>query len=563
MGNLHRLSQISTVIARHGLGHYLEGRRSSRGRGATARSGPHVDRMARRFRAILEDLGPTFIKFGQILSTRGDLLPQPFVEALVGLQDHCTAMPAAEAEQVVAEALGRPVAAAFSAFSAEPVASASIAQVHRAQLTGGEVVAVKVQRPHMRRRILEDLDLLQVLARLVEAIVEESGMVAPRSLVDQFEAALMRELDFGHEAAMLARFNDNLAGRQRAYTVPKTYPSHCAAAVLTMDFIHGAKISAVGPEHDRKQVAENIMLTAFDQLFVDGLFHADPHPGNCFVLADGRLALVDFGATGELSYAMRESLVMLVLAIGTRDADSAARLLYRVGAAEERVSLHRLRDALAGLFDHMLKDAKTFARVAPSALLGEIFSIAGRFRLRMPSEYAQVARASVTVEGIIRQLDPELAVLERSRPLLRRLIEERFSLPTLADVSLRNLLRARDLMHDLPLTASQILMDLEGGLLRVQLDSPKLDQVARNIDTLGVVVFTGLVAGGLTGGSLVALGQHDWALWGLPLVPLVGLWAASLLFGAALGRYLLAPRLRKVSLGRLLARRRRRRLTGR
>ena len=558
MGNLTRLRQISAVIARHGLDHYMDARRRRRRPPAGGRPNDgQVAAMAGRFRALLEELGPTFIKFGQVLSTRPDLLPRPFIEALVDLQDHCQPMSAAEAEAAVVGGLGRPLAELFADFSAQPVASASIAQVHRARLHSGEPVAVKVQRPHIRARIGQDIDILSVLARLAEAIIEESGIMTPRGVVDQFEQALMREVDFTHEAAMTRRFRKNLKGGRRPYVVPTIYADLSCETVLTMSFVEGEKIAALGPTRDRASIAHNIVLAAFDQLFVDGLFHADPHPGNWFVLPDDRLALIDFGATGTLSFAMREALVVLVLSIGTRDADATARLLYRQGVTEERVSLHKLRDACASLFDRALRDAESFAQIAPSELLLELFEIAARFRLRLPSEYALVTRASLTIEGIIRQLDPELTVLTRAKPLMRRLIEERFSLPTLQDSTLKNLLRARDLVRDLPMTASQILMDLEGGRVRVQVEIGKLEQIARNIDTLGVVVSTGLVAGGLVTGSMFILARYEWAVFGLPVVPIVGLYIASMLFGGVLGRLLLAPRLRKVSLARWLARRRR------
>ena len=324
-----------------------------------------------------------------------------------------------------------------------------------------------------------------------------------------------------------------------------------------MSFVEGDKIGALGGGRDGPKIAHHVVLAAFEQLFVDGLFHADPHPGNWFVLADDRLALIDFGATGSLSFAMREALVVLVLSIGTRDADATARLLYRQGVAEERVSLHQLRDACASLFDRTMRDAKTFAQVAPSELLRELFEIAARFRLRLPAEYALVARASMTIEGIIRQLDPELTVLARVKPLMRRLIEERFSLPTLQDTTLKNLLRARDLARDLPTTASQILMDLESGRLRLQVENAKLDQIARNLDTQGLVIFAGLVACGLISGSMFILARYEWAVLGLPVLPIVALYLASLLFSGAVGRHVLAPRLRKISLARWAARRRR------
>ena len=556
--SLGRLRQITAVLARHGLSHYTEARRHRRQTAKAGRAAPHTAQAAAmRFRAVLEELGPTFIKFGQVLSTRGDLLPKGFAEALSGLQDHVAPMTPAALQAALAHGLPQPLEVAFAQFDSTPLASASIAQVHRARTHSGAEVAVKVQRPNVRAKILRDLDLLRILAQLAESIIEESGMVTPRGVVDEFESALLGELNFAHEARMIARFGHNVAGKGRTYTVPEVFAEHSSDTVLTMSLIVGARLLKLEPHHDRKKIAANIVHASFEQLFVDGLFHADPHPGNCFVLPDNRLALIDFGSVGEISYAMRETLVVLVVSITLHDASAVARLLYRVGITDTRVSLHGLRDAIASLFDQFLGDDKNVAQVEASQLLGELFALAARFHLRIPSEYALVARASMTVEGIIRQLDPNLEVLSGIRPLVARLLEQEFALPELADSTVKNLLRARDVWRELPLTLSQILMDLQNGKLRIQIDNPKLETIGRNIEALGVVLFMGLVAGGLVCGSLFTLGRYDWELWGLPLVPTVALYVASILFGAALGRYLLSPKLRKISVSRWLSRRRR------
>lgn len=545
------------MVARHGLGHYLEQRRAKPGLTADE-AAENIPKSAQRFRDILEELGPTFIKFGQVLSTRADLLPPGFAEALSGLQDNCAPMPLAQVHAALVNGLGRPVNELFREFDEVAIASASIAQVHRAVTHDGHEVAVKVQRPGMRLSILRDLDLLRYLAVLAEKIIEESGMVTPGGVVEEFESALLGELDFDHERRMIQRFRNNSLGKTRPYVVPEVYDDLSSSTVLTMEFMRGTRLSELSATHDRKKIAANIVFGAFEQLFVDGLFHADPHPGNCFILDDNRLALMDFGSVGEISYAMRETLVVLVVSVGIRDADGVARLLYRVGIPDERVSLHRLRDACASLFDEYLHDRATLASVKPAQLLRELFELAARFRVRIPSEYALVARASMTVEGVIRQLDPELEVLTMAKPIIRRLIEEQFTLPELGDSTVKNLLRARDLIRELPITASQILMDLENGKLRIQIESPKLDAIARNIDALGLIIFMGLVAGGLVSGALFVLGQYDFELWGVPIVPTVALYVASILFGAALGRYFLSPRLRKISVSRWLGRRRRR-----
>jgi ubiquinone biosynthesis protein len=555
LASLGRLREISAVVVRHGLGHFVDARRTQRG-SAESEPGTHRLEPAVRFRHVLEELGPTFIKFGQILSTRGDLLPPGFAEALSNLQDNCPPMPFAAAREEVERALGAPIEELYASFDEQPVASASIAQVHRAVTHDGKVVAVKVRRNNIRQKIEQDLDLLHFLARLCESIIAESGLVTPRAVVDEFEHALLSELDFGREARMLQRFRRNAADPGRTYVVPEMYPALSGASVLTMDFMLGRPLSEVGPGPEGQRVAQRMVRACFDQLFVDGLFHADPHPGNCFVLPDGRLGLIDLGAVGEISFAMRETLVVLVLSIGTKDADAIARLLYRVGIPKQRVNLHQLRDACASLLNERLRDRETFIQSDAAGILQALFELAAQFGVRVPSEYALIGRAAMTVEGILRRIDPTFGVIDEARPMLRELIEEQFSLQELGQGALRNLLRARDVVRELPISVSQIVMDLEQGKLRVQIENPHLGAIARTIDTLGVVLFMGLVAQGLVTGALVMLAASpkSWAQG--PWVPVAALFVASMLFGTALGRYLLAPHLRKVSISRFILRRR-------
>ncbi len=554
---LGRFRHIATVVARHGLGHLLDRHGVRRAKPSKdAAPPPEIGTSAaRRFRAILEDLGPTFIKFGQVLSTRADLLPPGFAETLESLQDDCAPMSERELEQALTRGLGKPLAELFSEFDRKPVASASIAQVHRAVTREGREVAVKVQRLGVREQILGDLDFLRYLAQLVESIVEESGVVTPRGIVDEFENAFLAELDFEREARMMKRFRLNIEGKNRPYTVPEVFDALSSHTVLTMEFVRGTRITALGPKNDRQKVAANAVHTAFEQLFTDGLFHADPHPGNIWVLDDNRLALLDFGCVGQISFAMRETLVILAISIFMRDADTVSRTLYRIGIPDKRVSLHQLRDACASLFDHYLRDQTTLAHVEAAQLIKELFDLASRFRVRIPSEYALLARAAVVVEGIIRHLDPNLEVVKAAGPYINKLIQEQLTVPDLQEGALKNLVRARGVLRDLPLSLSQVLMDLESGKLQIQFENPRLETIARNLDVLGITVFMGLLAAAMVVGSFIFLSRYDFTMWGVPVVPAMGFFGAAILLGGVIGRYLFAPRLRRLSLGRLFGRR--------
>ncbi len=556
LANLGRLREITGVLARHGFDHFLEMRRDKKSTGKVpAEITQEVSSTAHRFKDLLEDLGPTFIKFGQILSTRNDLLPRGFPEALSELQDKVEPIPIDEIKSSIEKGLGDTVENLFQEFDEEPLASASIAQVHRALTKDGEHVAVKVQRASIANSIINDLDLLRGLAHLLEAIVAETGLVTPKDVVDEFEQALLGELDFTREARHLKRFYDNTQGKERTYIVPKVYDELSSKTVLTMDLIVGTRLADLGPDsHDPKEIARNIVIAAFEQLFVDGLFHADPHPGNSLILDDNRFGLLDFGAVGQISPAMRDNLVMLVVAVGTRDADTVARLLYRVGVPDVRISLRELRDDCAKLLtDYFNQDAYK-DEVAGAQLLNELFDLAARYKIRIPGEYVMCGRCAVVVEGVIRSLDPDLEVLALGQPFVKQLLDERLSIPDLGESTFKNLFRASGFVKEIPITVSQVLTDLETGKLAIQVNNPNFERIVRTVDALGVTIFMGLVACGLIGGSLVILGNYDIEILGVPVLPAVSLYLASMLFGGTLGRYWLSPHIKKISLGRFFGR---------
>ncbi len=343
--DLNRLRQIARVVARHGFGAYLERTRLGDllGRKAAAEAArvaaeeagePSAAdrRTAARFCRMLVDLGPTFIKLGQLLSSRPDILPSHWIEELSKLQDSCPPLPIAEIRAQIERALGRPVPELFAELSEEPLASASIAQVHRARTHASAEVAVKVQRPDVRQRIEGDLSLLYYLARLLEAVVEETGIYTPTGIVEEFDRAIHEEMDFGNEARNVRDMAAASAGIE-FLAIPGVHEDLSSGTVLTLDFVAGVKVADItgGSGYDPELVARRIIEIAFRQLFEKGIFHGDPHPGNILVLPGNRIALLDFGLVGRLSRSMQEALVTLIMAVALRDPETVARVLYRVG----------------------------------------------------------------------------------------------------------------------------------------------------------------------------------------------------------------------------------------
>jgi ubiquinone biosynthesis protein len=557
--DLNRLREISSVLARHGFGAYLERVRlggaapaSGPPPGGPAGSAPPDTRAAARFRQVLVELGPTFIKMGQLLSTRPDMLPAHWIDELSQLQDACDPLPLAEVRREIERSLGRPVDALFAWMDPVPTASASIAQVHRARTHAGADVAVKVQRPRVRQQIEADLGLLQYVSRLLEALVEETGVYTPSDVLDEFDRAIHEELDFTHEARNardMARASEGI----EVLVVPRVHEELSTSTVLTLDYVEGIKVSDVpGREgYDAQQVARNLIEASFRQLFGGGIFHGDPHPGNVLALPGNRIALIDFGLVGRLTRPMQEALVTAIVGIALRDPETVARVLYRVGVPEGHTVIATLRDDIAGILDSYL--GLHLDQIRSSTLLRDLLDLAVRHRIKVPKEYALLGKASVTLEGIIRSLYPDMDVLEVGLPYAKEMLFSRFSGGDASGTLMKSFLKLQGLAEDLPGQFSQILTDLEGGKFRVHVRSESLDRIADNVRSLGLTVFLGLIASGLAMGGLVVVSRQIGGSRALLLVGFASLLLAGFLFGASLTAYWLGGRLPKLSLRRMLS----------
>jgi ubiquinone biosynthesis protein len=552
--DLNRLRQIAATVARHGFGAYLARSRlrDVLGRDAPAVEGeplPAPDRStAARFRQLLAELGTTFTKLGQLLSTRPDLLPAHWVEELESLQDDCPPLPAAAIRKEIERGLGRPVDELFASLEEKPLASASIAQVHLATTHGGERVVVKVQRPSIRERVESDLALLYYLATLLEAAIEETGVYTPSGIVEEFDRTVHEELDFSNEARNAAEMAKAARGRD-FLVIPRVHEELSCATVLTLDYVEGTKVSEVTAEagFDLERVARNIIEAAFRQLFEDGLFHGDPHPGNILVLPGNRIALLDFGLVGRLSRAQQEALVTLIVAVALRDPETVARIINRIGVPDQHTPIAEFREDIRRILDRYI--GLKLDEIRTATLLRDLLDLAVRHRIRIPKEYAVLAKASITIEGIIRRLYPRLDILEVGLPYAKELLLARFNPSDASSTLMKSLLKLQGLAEDVPSQLTQILVDLEGGKFRVNVHSEDLDRVGAHVRALGVILFLAILAAGLTVGGLVVLafGGRAWVGFG-------ALAAAAALASLGGAYHVATMRIRKISLRRVMQR---------
>jgi ubiquinone biosynthesis protein len=548
--DLNRLRQIASAVARHGFGAYLARTRLKDLVAPDAAAGelPKPDRTAAvRFRQLLAELGTTFTKLGQLLSTRPDLLPAHWVEELEALQDDCPPLLIAEVRRTIEASLGQPVEALFAELDPVPLASASIAQVHRARTHGGEQVVVKVQRPDIRERIDSDLALLYYLAKLLEAVVEETGVYTPTAVIEEFDRTIHEELDFENEARNARAMREAAAGREFV-VIPRVHDALSTSTVLTLDYVEGTKLNDVSAARgfDLEKVARTIIEASFRQLFEDGLFHGDPHPGNILVLPGERIALLDFGLVGRLTRVQQEALVTLIVAIALRDPDAVARLINRFGGTDGKVPYGEFRADISAILERYL--GLKLGEIRTATLLRDLLDLAVRHKVKVPKEYAVLAKASITVEGIIRRLYPGLDILEVGLPYARELLLSRFNPQDASGLLMRSLLKVQALAEDVPNQLSQILADLEGGKLRVNVRSDDAARIGQRLEAVGVLLFLGLLASGLVVGGLVSL-----AVSPRPAVGLAALGTGLALAAVALVVHLAPPR-PKISLRRLIPR---------
>ena len=530
-GNLQRFSQISRVLIRHGFGFVFDVRRDRREKkGLQEFLAPNF---GARLRRALEDLGPTFVKFGQLLSTRSDILPESVLTELQKLQDTVALMPFETAQEILERELRAPVTEVFASLDPVPFGSASIGQVYRAMLRNGDVVAVKVQRPEAPRRVLADLEIMRDFAALLDRRFGRRVFVDVRGLVAEFEGVIRRELDYAAEAENARRFVANFA--DTPVVIPAVYMELSTSKILTMEYIEGTKFRDIRPlllkPRERRKVASMGAEAIFKMAFEDGFFHGDPHPGNLILTPEGNLALLDFGMVGYMSRGDIEALSRLFIAVIQRDAGAALRGLEGLGvryASEVRGELAQdLREFLhkySGL---------TVGEVTLGQALSELISLARRYRMSVPPVFPLLTKALVTAEGLSRSIDPTLNVYEIAQPYARRLLADRYEPRNVIEGAGELALEYARYVEDYPEQIRLLLTELEDGELEVQLRHQGLDELVGQVDVLANrLVFAVVTAALLVGSSMLGAFVNNGPqvpLLGVPAVAFVGFSVAVLL----------------------------------
>lgn len=421
----------------------------------------------RRIRMLIEELGPTFIKLGQILSTRPDLIPEDIIAELQGLQDDTPAMTLKDVEQVILEELGAGVDDLFASFTREPLASASMAQVHRAVTKEGDEVVVKVQRPRLAERFDADLHILTAIAARAPSVFPELELMDPLGIVMEFDRALRRELDFVNERRNIGRFRVNFAEFE-GLRVPRTYDALSTSRVLTMEFVDGVKITLAPERHklDPYVIGPRMLRALFKMVFQDGFFHGDLHPGNILILPDGEIVLIDFGLVGRLTEVQRNHIMDILIGLSRQDYQLVSRVYFELGIKLPGVTYDydAFEADVTEVMERHVAD-RTLSEIDVGAIFRDLVQGAIRHRIKMPPTYTMVFKALMTIEGIGKTLAPEINFIAEAEPFVRDVLVDRYSPRKLLRESSELVGGMSRFLRLFPTAATELLVAAERGRL--------------------------------------------------------------------------------------------------
>jgi ubiquinone biosynthesis protein len=524
-----RLREIAQVATKHGFGFVFE-RRTLR-RSAVIET-QNLPALGRHLREMLDELGPTFVKFGQLLSTRPDIVPPEILSELRLLQDSVSPVPYSDVEHVIAAELRSPIERLFVDFDPVPVAAASIGQVHFAELPNGRRVAVKVQRPNAVRQVESDLSLLYQVARIVRRRVDRLSFIDPVAVVDEFARSIRRELDYRIEARNAEIFRRNFADEPRV-AIPRVYGTYSSERVLTLERLEGVQLGDLDleatPMDERRRLAILIAEAWLEMIFRHGVFHGDPHPANIMVLGDGRLGLVDFGMTGSLSEADMRRLTRLLLDAVNENVDALPRRLYDLGVRFSKEQEDELRIELREVYYRYY--GASMGQIDPLQVIREAFVLVSRMHLRLPTRFALLDKALATLGSVGTELYPDFNVFEVAEPYAAELVARRYSPRRLLDRSREELESYGGLLMELPYQVHDTLEQLRDGEVEVQFRHQGLDELTRQADIVANrLVIAVVMAALLIGSSLIGISaQGGWHLFGIHVFALAGFLAASAL----------------------------------
>ncbi len=529
--HIQRYRQILTVLFKYGFGDLVDTLKIEQYLeiGLQMISRKRREKMetltrAERVRMAMEELGPTFIKMGQILSTRPDLLPVEFILELEKLQDHVPPFEYTQVEMIIETELGTQLDNILKDFEEAPLASASIGQVHRARLADGEEVVVKIQRPDIRKTVEVDLEIMLHLATLMERHLAGWEIQRPTKIVEEFAQTLEKELDYTIEASHMERFAMQFLNDSNVY-VPKVYREASTGRILTMEYIDGIKASEISlleeADLDRREIARRGLDLIMKQIFVHGFFHADPHPGNVFILPDNVICYLDFGMMGRIGRESRENFANLVMNIVRRDERKITEALLRLTVSEEEPDRHTLERSVSEFID--LHFNRPLKELDLGKLLHQLLDMVAKHRLSVPPDLFLMIKALSTVEGLGRLLNPDFDVTEQAAPFVRRIQMDRLHPKRIAGDFFDSGTELLHLIKEIPGEVRKILRQARQGKIKIEFEHRGLESMLSTHDRISNrLAFAIVLAALIIGSSLIVLSDIPPKWHEIPIIGLAG-----------------------------------------
>ncbi len=527
--HLQRYIEIINIISKYGWGseliakfdfHSLFGDRFKFGKEVA-----EISKLSEgeRIRRSIEELGPTFVKFGQMLSTRPDLVPQELIEELEKLQDEVPTFPTEDAKRLIEKELGGSIDSIFKEFPDSPFSAASMAQVYKAVLPEGDEVAIKVQRPGIAEVIEIDLVIMQDYAKRLKKKQKETIGIDPETLVSEFARAIRKELNFKIEAGNISHFDSDYHDDPTIHVL-KAYKKYSTEKILTMEFIGGVKITdSIKPEVqeqfriDPKLVASRALELVLKQIFEHGYFHADPHPGNIRVLEDSIICFLDFGMMGTLSARLREQLADILIGVVTQDERKLTRTIMSLGRGGQSMNEEELESDIAELIK-MYAFGTTLEDFDLGAFLGEISDLITAYDLKGPRDFYLLGKALSSIQGVCAEVDPDLNLMAQAKPYAEQLAMERLDPKRAIKEISSSAMESSKLMLELPYTLNDLLTLVKRGEGKVKFEifglEPLIDTLERITDRLS---FALIMAAFLVASALISISTIPYSLWGIEL----------------------------------------------
>ena len=501
--------------------------------------GPSVTK-PERARQVLEQLGPTYIKFGQILSVRQDLIPIKYANEFAKLQDSVTPFDFGDVSLLIHKELDETIEDLFLEFEREPIAAASIGQVHRAKLHDGTDVVVKVQRPGIKKVIETDIDIMYSLAEFAGEHIHDAKLYRPTEVVDEFSRSIHAELDYTQEARNADRFSTNFKGDPHIY-IPKVYWDFCSERVLTLEYIEGTKSSDFEKIEElgfnRYEIATYGAKAFMKQIYEDGFFHADMHPGNVIIMDDGKIALIDFGMVGHISDDMRNLLIDGLIASSKGDIEVLIEILRDFDAISEDVYLPALKADLEYLLDKYY--GRSLKQLDASTMMVEMIGVLRKHQAKVPASFALLSKGMMTISGFGSLMVPDFNATILAEPYAKKLMTKRMRPKSIVSGAFKDVWNFARMAHKFPSQVTHILDSAEKGYLNVKFEHHGLDRIVSEFDAASNrLSFSLIIAALIVGSSLIIQTGMEPLLWGVPMLGVLGFSIAGF-FGMGLVIYIL------------------------